>query len=249
MSQSRSWFQDEDFWRISYPFMFHAESWEAAAGQIEKIRGLLHVDPPARMLDLCCGPGRFVIPFATQGFRVTAVDRNRFYLDDLRTRAANVALDIEIVESDMRDFCRPNAFDAAVNLYTSFGYFEDPEDDRTVLRNLYTSLKPGGRLLMEMGSREGLIRNFQKRDWIEHDGQLLVEERTFSDDYTRLHNRWIVITESDRYEWQFDLRLYGPGNLPPLLRDVGFSDIATMGSFDGTPYDLKTTRLIVLATK
>lgn len=45
----------------------------------------------------------------------------------------------------MRTFRRPAAFDGAVNLYTSFGYFDDQEEDRRVLRNLRESLRPAGR--------------------------------------------------------------------------------------------------------
>ncbi len=50
----------------------------------------------------------------------------------------------------MRTFCRPDAFDVAVSLFTPFGYFEDPEEDRHVAMNAHRSLKAGGVLLLEM---------------------------------------------------------------------------------------------------
>ena len=43
----------------------------------------------------------------------------------------------------MRDYCEPGRFDVVVNLFGSFGYFEDPEDDRRVVANAYASLRPG----------------------------------------------------------------------------------------------------------
>lgn len=171
------------------------------------------------------------------------------YLDELRHHADDASLDIEIVESDMRSFCRPNSFDAAINVFTSFGYFEDPEDDRTVLRNLHTSLNPGGRLLMELGHREWIISQFLKRDWLERDGAYLLEERSFIDELSRLHCRWIIIQGADRHELEFNVRLYGASNLGALLRDVGFTRVEAFGSLNGAPCDLKSNRLVILATK
>lgn len=47
----------------------------------------------------------------------------------------------------------------AINLFTSFGYFEDPAEDLRVAKNLHESLKPGGKLVMEMMGKEVLARH------------------------------------------------------------------------------------------
>ena len=39
------------------------------------------------------------------------------------------AVDVELVQTDMREFRRPAAYDLALSLFTSFGYFAAPEDD------------------------------------------------------------------------------------------------------------------------
>jgi hypothetical protein len=51
---------------------------------------------------------------------------------------------VEFVQEDMRHFHRPAAFDLALNLFSSFGYFEDVTEDLQVLRHLHVSLTPGG---------------------------------------------------------------------------------------------------------
>ncbi len=249
MSESQEWFQDESLWELTQPILFTPELWEAATSNIDKLRTLLRLDPSTAILDLCCGPGRYAIPLAAEGYRVTAVDRTRCFLSELRTRATDAALDIEIVESDMRDFCRPCAFDVALNMLTSFGYFDNPQDDIKVLQNLFASLKSGGRLLMEITPREWLIHTFQARDWHQRDDRFLLCDRKFIDSFSRLHNHWILISGQMRREWEFDLRLYGAGDLCALLRNVGFSEATAMGNLDGAPCDLKFSRLYVVATK
>ena len=64
----------------------------------------------------------------------------------------------------MREYCAPNHFDVIVNLFGSFGYFENPDDDRKVVANMYASLRAGGRFLIETAGKEILARHFQERD-------------------------------------------------------------------------------------
>jgi 2-polyprenyl-3-methyl-5-hydroxy-6-metoxy-1,4-benzoquinol methylase len=64
--------------------MFSARRMSAAPGEIDDLLALVALAPGARVLDLCCGPGRHSIELATRGYRVTAVDRTRPYLDTAR---------------------------------------------------------------------------------------------------------------------------------------------------------------------
>ena len=42
-----------------------------------------------------------------------------------------------------------NYFDYAFNFFTSFGYFNNTDDDNKVVSNIFTALKPGGLLVMD----------------------------------------------------------------------------------------------------
>jgi len=69
-------------------------------------------------------------------------------------------------------------FDIAISLFTSFGYFEDPRDDQKVLANVHASLKPGGKLLMDMSGKEVIARTFQPTGWSEPEpGTLVLQDR------------------------------------------------------------------------
>ena len=100
------------------------------------------------MLDLCCGVGRHSLELVRRGFRVTGVDRTQAYLDLVAAAAKREALDLELVRQDMREFHRDESYDGVINLFTSFGYFEDPRDDQRVVDNVYASLRSGGVLVM-----------------------------------------------------------------------------------------------------
>lgn len=242
------WYEDERFWAvIDYLLSDPKRPIEQDAAQISKLLGLAK---GARVLDLCCGTGRYCVALARLGYEVTGVDRTRPYLDQARALAAEQGVKVEYVEGDMREFRREGGFDAAINVFTSFGYFEELEDDLRVLRNLHASLRPGGRLLMDMAGREALAAKYTPRDWMEFaDGALLLFDREVLPGWSELGNRWIFLKNGERTEFNFTHRVYSGDSLARALRDAGFSIEGIYGSLDGTPYDRSAARLVAVARK
>jgi SAM-dependent methyltransferase len=134
-------------------------------------------------------------------------------------------------------------------MFTAFGYFKDPAEDRRVVDNLYASLVPGGRLLIELLGREILARKFAPRDWHETGDVLILSDRKIEADWTWIHVREIFIRGTERWDTVMEHRLYAASDLIRLLRDAGFADTRAFGSLAGTPYDQNASRLVVVATK
>ena len=117
---------------------FRAAQEEVAA--IMRITGLTS----GCVLDLACGPGRHSVPLAMNGFRVTEVDLSPLLLGNAKQYAVSTNTSLEWVQDDMRLFSRPGSFHLALCLYSSFGFFDAPEENQRVLRNIHRSLKNGG---------------------------------------------------------------------------------------------------------
>ena len=245
-----AWYEDDRFWTTFYPAMFHKERWEDADMEAKAVGRLLGIKDGADVLDFCCGPGRHALAMARMGFRVVGVDRTGPYLEMARRRAGKEGLEIAFVKEDVRSFRRERRFDAAVSLYTSFGYFEDPADDRQVLKNLHDSLRPGGKLLVDLSGKEVLARVFLPRSWSElEDGALLLEERVIRNGWERIENRWILIRGAERHEQRFSLRLYSGVELMALMLSVGFSSVELFGTLDGGSYDQTARRLAAVGVR
>jgi SAM-dependent methyltransferase len=244
------WHDRDEWWEATAVYLFRRHMWEYAPQQVEQVLALAALEPPVRVLDLPCGVGRHSLEFARLGCAVTGVDRTVAYLEEAQARAGELGLAVEFVRADMREFERPGAFDLAINLFTSFGYFEDAGDDRRVLDNFYTSLRPGGVLVMDMSGKEVLARVFMPRDWSElEDGTLFLEERRVSEGWTKLENRWIIIRGGERHEYPFSLRLYGASDLRGVLEQAGFEPVRIYGDLLGSPYDHTAQRLVAVARK
>ncbi|HVD97567.1 MAG TPA: class I SAM-dependent methyltransferase [Cytophagaceae bacterium] len=113
---------------------------------IDKLTAYLNLPAQARIIDIPCGKGRHCIYLNKKGFHVSGADlspENIHYAQQF----SNDHLDFFI--HDMRDEFAHNKFDAVLNIFTSFGYFEDPADDQRCIHAFAKALKPGGKLVID----------------------------------------------------------------------------------------------------
>jgi SAM-dependent methyltransferase len=203
----------------------------------------------ARVLDLCCGVGRHSLELARRGFKVTGVDRTAAYLKQARQQVRREGLKVELVQQDMREFVRPAAFDLTVNLFTSFGYFQNPKDDLKVVTNVFRSLAPGGSFVIDVHGKETLARIFTERGWYESEGYTVLEDRRIHPGWAAIDSRWIIFKGGKRKECSFTLRLFSAAEMIALLRSGGFRSGDVYGDFAGSPYDHNAKRLVAVARK
>ncbi|HWC04493.1 MAG TPA: class I SAM-dependent methyltransferase [Methylomirabilota bacterium] len=244
------WFTDGSLWADLYPFTFTDERLRLGAQEVARVLDLVGLRAPEGKpaLDLCCGPGRHAVPLAQRGMRVTGVDRTRFMLDKARERARLAAVDVELVEADMRDFRRPAAYDLVISLFTSFGYFDSSEDDLKVLGNVRASLKPHGAFVIDVMGKEWLARHFQPtRSRSLPDGTLLLDRNEVVDDWTRVHSEGILIRDGQVRTFRQRLSVYSGLELKDRLRQASFATVALYGGLDGAPYGLDAARLVAVA--
>ncbi|MFT4889717.1 MAG: SAM-dependent methyltransferase [Halobacteriales archaeon] len=249
MDDTPVWHENPEFWAAFRDFMFPPEKHEEAPAEVDRLLDLADVESRGRVLDVPCGVGRHAVSLAKRGFRVTAVDATDTYLESARAHAEDAGVDVEFVHEDMRSFRRDETFDAVLNLYTSFGYFEDREDDERTARNFYESLKPDGTLVMSLAGKEVMARKFEERSWEERDGAYILEHREVTDDWSWMTSRWHLVVDGEVREFTVSHRLYSAYELSELLHCVGFSDVSAYGDMEGAPYDTDAERLVIVAEK
>lgn len=211
----------------------------------------LQLEAGQRVLDLACGHGRVALPLAERGFQVTGVDLSPRSLELARAAADAKGLDVAFVESDMREIDFDGVFDAAYNVYTSFGYFEDDAENQRVLAAVARALRPGGRFLIDTINPCGLAARYRERMWdpLESGGWFL-QEHEF--DILRGRNRavWTFLREDGaRSELAHSVRAYAPWELARMLEAAGLNVVEGWGDFEGTELKLESRRTILHADK
>lgn len=243
------WYADDSLWKAWYPYLFNEKKFVIAEEQTKVLLKLVKTRGK-EVLDLCCGPGRFSIPLARRGYRVTGVDLTRFYLNKARTRARKARVKVSFVNKDMRDFVRPDTFHLALNMWSSFGYFEDREDDFKVLQNMHASLKRNGRALIDNLGKELVARG--SRHTFGEDlpgGRTFIDHGRIVDDWTRIEREWYLIDGDKMQRFDFKLNLYSGQEMRELMERAGFVDVVLYGDLDGSEYGQRARRLIAVGRK
>ena len=218
--------------------------------EVARLLDVLGLPSGARVLDVPCGQGRHAHLLAEAGFLVDGVDLSRQLLARARERGTGPTLQYH--ERDMRKLLPSwsRRFDAVLNLFTSFGFFADPADDRTVLAEFARVLRPGGVLVWHGGDRDGVMARFLHRDWWETtDGTLHAQERTFDplSGVLTIESRWRGPSGNGQREHR--IRLYTPTRLAELCAEVGLIVEAAYDGWRDRPLTRRSSEMLLVARK
>ena len=204
----------------------------------------------ARILDLCCGHGRHTVELAAAGYSMVGQDLSATFLDLAKDAAAARDLQIQFVHSDMREIPFNGEFDAVINMFTAFGYFDDVENQK-VLNAVARALKLGGKFLIDLLNAPRIIRDWLIQSWDElSDGTVVLTQR----DYNLLtgnneERRTYIAPDGSKREVDLTWRMYFYPELTRMLNRAGLAPIQVFGGFDGSEYTLDSSRMIILAEK
>jgi SAM-dependent methyltransferase len=223
-----AWF--DDFFDDSYLKTYTHLNWERTAREVDYLIKILEIKTEQHIVDVPCGFGRHSIELTRRGFKVTGIEYNQTQIDFAERLMVEKAAPFEIIQADMRSMPTESKYDVLINFFTSFGYFDDSDNEKT-LKNFYTALKPGGKILLEILNRDGVLKNFQPY-WVTRleDGTMLIEEREYKPLSGRMHAiHTIVSTDGTIVERQLDHRVYTPYELIEMFKTQGFNILNIYG--------------------
>jgi SAM-dependent methyltransferase len=162
------WFVDW-FDSDAYPVLYgHRDQEEAEQGVEALCRSGLLPAPPARVLDLGCGSGRHARGLAARGFETLGVDLSAA---SLARAAAQPRSGLTFLRGDMRQLPALLAgsppFDAVIQWFTSFGFFEHPADQSAVLEGVRAALRPQGLYVLDYLNLPQVLNTLQPKEDIE----------------------------------------------------------------------------------
>ncbi|HYM38885.1 MAG TPA: class I SAM-dependent methyltransferase [Thermoplasmata archaeon] len=245
---------DEIFLRI------HEHGWEAGAGQAQDLKALFDrfgVPTGGRILDVPCGIGRHSTRLAKMGYRTLGVDLSPAYVRRAQELAEREGVADRAIYrvGDMRDLVRSVApeerpFDAAINLWTSLGYYGE-DADAAILRGYADLVRPGGLFVLFIVNRDWVVRHFDPQGWEEFGDLVHIEDRHLDLDASWMRNRWRFFRKKDE-----DLegiaaigaehRIYSLHELRSLFERGGWQVEATFGGLkmDDPSFDAPSLAIV-----
>jgi SAM-dependent methyltransferase len=218
--------------------------------EVSRLIDILALPAGSRILDVPCGQGRHAHPLAEAGYRVEGLDYSQHLIDKARARGTSPTL--KYTRGDMRKLPArwTGAFDAVLNLFTSFGFFAAAKDDALTMREFARVLKPGGALVWHGGSRDGVMAKFLSRDWWKSDdGTMIGHERSFDplSGILSIETSWEG--PSGRGARLHRIRLYTASRLAELCLDAGLIVEEAYSGFLDRPLTRRSGEMLIIARK
>jgi SAM-dependent methyltransferase len=215
--------------------------------EVEFIRKMVRVEPPARLLDVPCGGGRHSLALAELGYRVTGVDGSAELLRAARA-AEKKNLSVAFEHRDMRDLRWRGEFDAAVCFGNSFGYLDD-EGNAAFLAAVRRTLRPGARFVLEYPMvLEARLPRFRERSWAEIGGIFFLEDEAYDPATGRVVTEYTFVRNGEVVKRRASHRSYPYREVRALLEAAGFIQVEAYGSLAGESYEWKSESLLLVAT-
>jgi SAM-dependent methyltransferase len=241
-----------DWWRTwfgpGYLALYDAFLAERTPVEVDQIEALLQLRPPRRILDLPCGQGRHAIELARRGYQVTGVDLSPYMLGVAKQRADAAGVQVRWLTGDMREPLRGERFDLVLNLFTSFGYFDDEADDQKVVAAAAATVAPGGRFLLEVINGERVMGDFQEREWFTIGQTAVMERRSLDKGARRMVVERTVSSKDGDDTSVHAVRLYRGSEVEAMLKAAGFARIDLYGDWDGAPLTSDSLRVLAVGT-
>jgi len=225
-------------WRSIQLAWEEADDADEVAARAERALGLA---PGARVLDVPCGTGRIATRLARRGFALVGIDATAPFLDVVRGAG------LPVIRGDMRTHVvRPNAFDAAICLWGSFGYFDDA-GNLAQAAAVADALAPGGRFLLDTIVADSVLERFQPTASWTVGGVAVDELRIYHEDTRRIETTWTFVRGDETVVRTTFVRLYSVAELTDLLATAGFASFQALDD-DLAPFAPGADRLWLLAT-
>ncbi|HMG55733.1 MAG TPA: class I SAM-dependent methyltransferase, partial [Kofleriaceae bacterium] len=217
---------DEDYLR-TLPFLTP----QATQAEAEFVIDAMGLTPGAQVLDVGCGYGRHAMELAARGFHIVGLDLSTPLLVRGGEEAHRRGLTINFVRGDMRELDFDSQFDGAYCLFSTFGYFDDETNKKTV-SNIARALRPGGRMLIEILNRDYVIADLPTRVWWEGDGCVVLEEVELNYFSSRIQvNRSVVFDDGRQLEQEISVRAYSLHEVGKLMHSAGLRVLEVSGAY------------------
>ncbi|MES2617049.1 MAG: methyltransferase domain-containing protein [Bacteroidota bacterium] len=239
-----AWFKDW-FNTPYYHILYGHHNDEEAKLFIRNLADLLHFKNGQTALDLACGKGRHSKTLNAIGLNVTGVDLSTESISYAKGFENNT-LHFEV--HDMRKVYKESSFDFVFNLFTSFGYFANLEDNVSTLKGVCADLKDGGLFVQDYFNAE-LVHS------------AIIPEQTISAcdiSFTikkTIKNNQIIKSihfedNGNDYDYKEEVTLFKLADFETMYEKAGLSILHIFGDYTLQPFNqAQSKRLILISRK
>ncbi len=227
-----------------YNLLYQHRDDASAQREVTNLMTTMDLHAGMRVLDVCCGAGRHLAAMRRAGCDVFGIDLSPQLLAEASKRDAVRG---RVARADIRALPFDQSFDAAVNLFTSFGYFTTDEENTAALHSIVRTLKQGGLFAMDHAHRGCVERTLKPRTVDQRGDATITATRSIEGDRVVKHTS--IQIDGQTHQLSESVRLYHPNEMATLFEQTGLMDVRIVGGFDGRALDDDADRMITIGRR
>jgi SAM-dependent methyltransferase len=226
---------------------------ERTCTEAEGVINLLELKEGSKLLDCPCGYGRHSNELSSRGIDVVGCDINSVHLGKAKKNAEDRALKTDFRKKNMIELDFQGEFDAVINMFYSFGFFETDEENMKVLENFYNALKTGGKFLMHTDVNmtrieSGKYKFDENRPLVSGNSLRVIDD--YNKETKRIEGVWIITDKDGKSkEVDYSVRVYTKEEFTEMCLAVGFTKVTVYSDWDGSEYCEDAEDMIIIAEK
>ena len=234
----KSWF-DTPFYHILYKNRDYKE----AEMFTRKLMEFIKLPVKSKILDLACGKGRHSINLNKIGYDVTGVDNS---IESIRKASRYNSKNLKFKVHDMR---KPlgQKFDLIVNFFTSFGYFDDFNDNLKTLDSIKSSLNKDGLAVIDFLNIEYVKNNLINENFEEIDGIKFHLSRSIKNGF--LIKDISFKYELNEYNFQEKVRSLDLFDFKSMFKQSKIEILHIFGDYNLNSFDINKSKRLIFVLK
>ena len=240
--KKKDWFTDW-FNTPYYHVLYKDRNNEEALLFMKNITTFLALPKTTHILDLPCGKGRHSVFLNSLGYQVTG--------GDLSENSIKYAQEFEndTLNFSVHDMRKPfnNQYNAVFNLFTSFGYFEDDQDDILILQNIKDGLKKDGVFVFDFLNAEFVKATLVDKETKIVDGITFNITREIKDGFILKNISFFADDENHSYTER--VKYLDAKKMKAYFEKAGFTITNIFGNYKLSNFDVQTSKRLILVAK
>ena len=231
MEWFESWF-DTPYYHILYK----NHDYQEAESFISKLVQRLELRRGAKIIDLACGKGRHSVYLNNLGFDVLGLDLSKKSIEFDKQFEDS---DLHFKVHDMRNPIDSGKVDAVFNLFTSFGYFDNEEDDKKVFKSVADVLPENGIFVLDY-LNENYVREGLKAEEIVKRGEIDFHiTKQIENNFIIKNIRFEV--KGQQHHYFEKVKLHTPEEINEYAEEAGFERMQVWGNYQLEEFDPATS--------
>lgn len=227
-----------------YKMLYQHRNEEEAQVFIQHLFQKIPLQKDFWILDLACGRGRHAKFMHQLGYKVYGIDLSYESIREAQ-KFQNNHLIFEV--QDMRNFLLPIDFQLVLSLFTSFGYFEDVNDNLKVLHQVYKHLLPNGFFVLDFLNVDWVLNHLIPSetkiiDHIEFNIYKYVENQ-------RITKKIMIHDGKNVFHFCEKVYLFTYEDLIKMLQSIGLQVINHWGDYSLNAFTKESPRCVLLTQK